>query len=397
LFGLSAQRLNWIRESSMRASCLAFAQIGRPWIVAGTVRAQLVVGAADQNTQLCDTRPRMRRLLIVLAVALTSVASTLGQTDQPIAELLKIHQYDLAAEGKALLEKEARAASFFLIGGLHGDKETPALVDSLWPTVGYQYLAAEMSPWAASRLKVPHMRGSDIEEPQPHSLIRALAEANPQNQSLQSMLEVTKDGYKRPQATQLLALARSMGNVKDSTPGGISLREQVIRTLEVEAERANRQGNDRLAASVRRETVMKEFFLAHYRAAGGKPKVMTVFGQNHLHRGIDRRGVSTLGNFIAELANAEGVRSFHVVLFAAGGKINFFGLQDIDQRKDDPTFGVFASAARYPATLFDLRPIRRALHQIPYGKLSASDSGLLYWADTYDAIVCYREVTPADR
>jgi hypothetical protein len=292
----------------------------------------------DVNTQSCDTRPDVRMLLIVLAVAFTLQTVAVGQIEQPISELLKIHQYDLAAEGKALIEKEARAASFFLIGGLHGDKETPALVDSLWPTIGYQYLAAEMSPWAASRLKVPHMRGSDIEEPQPHSLIRAMAEANPQNRSLQSMLELTKDGYKRPQATQLLALARSMGDVKDSTPGGISLRQQVVRTLEVEVERANRQGNDRLAASVRRETVMKEFFLAHYRAASGKPKVMTVFGQNHLHRGIDRRGVSTLGNFISELAAAEGVQSFHVVLFAAGGKINFFGLQDIDQRKDDPTF-----------------------------------------------------------
>jgi hypothetical protein len=123
---------------------------------------------------------------------------------------------------------------------------------------------------------------------------------------------------------------------------------------------------------------------------------MTVFGQNHLHRGIDRRGVSTLGNFIAELAATEGVQSFHVVLFAAGGKINFFGLQDIDQRKDDPAFGVFASAARYPATVFDLRPLRHALHQIAPAKLSATDSGLLYWADSYDAIVCYREVTPAD-
>lgn len=339
----------------------------------------------------------MRMPLIVLAVAFTLPTAAVSQTDRPVSELLRIHQYDLAAEGKALLEKEARTASFFVIGGLHGDKETPAFVDSLWPTIGYQYLAAEMSPWAASRLKIPHMRGSDIEEPQPHLLIRALAEANPQDRSLQSMLEVTKDGYKRPQATQLLTLARSMGDVKDSTPGGISLRQQVIRTLEVEAERANRQGNDRLAASVRRETVMKEFFLAHYRAAGGKPKVMVVFGQNHMHRGIDRRGVSTLGNFIAELATAEGVQSFHVVLFAAGGRINFFGLQDIDQRKDDPTFGVFASAARYPATLFDLRPIRRALHQIGPEKLSASDSGLLYWADSYDAIVCYREVTPADR
>jgi hypothetical protein len=96
------------------------------------------------------------------------------------------------------------------------------------------------------------------------------------------------------------------------------------------------------------------------------------------------------------LANAEGVRSFHVVLFAAGGKINFFGLRDLDQRKDDPTFGALASVARYPATLFDLRPIRHALHQIAPDKLSASDSGLPYWADSYDTIVCYREVTPAD-
>jgi len=339
----------------------------------------------------------MRRLLIALALAFTSQTAPLSQSDQSISELLKTHQYDLATEGKALLQKEAGAASFFLIGGLHGDNETPALVNSLWATIGYQYLAGEMSPWPANRLKVSHVRGSDIEEPQPHLLIRELASANPTNRPLQTMVELTEEGYKRTLAPKLLEAASSMGEVKDSAPGGISLRQQVIRTLEVETERANRQGNDRLAASIRRETVMKEFFLAHYRAAGSKPKVMIVFGQNHLHRGIDRRGVSTLGNFVAELATAEGVQSFHVVLFAAGGKINYFGIQGIDQRKDELAFGVFTSAARYPATLFDLRPVRRALHQIAPDKLSPSDSGLLYWADSYDAIVCYREVTPVNR
>lgn len=339
----------------------------------------------------------MRTLLIVLATAIASQAAAPGQIDQTIAKLLEVNQYDLAAEGKALLEKQAKAASFFVVGGLHGDKETPALVDLIWSTREFQFLAAEMSPWRASRLNLAHMRGSDIEELQPHSLIRELAEANPQNRPLQSMVELTKDGYRRPLAPQLLELARTMDDVKDSTPGGISLRQQLIKTLEVEAERANRQGNDRLPASVRREAVMKEFFLAHYRAAGGRPKAMAVFGQNHLHRGIDRRGVSTLGNFIAELAAGEGGQSFHVVLFAAGGKINFFGIRDIDQRKDDPTFGVLASAARYPATVFDLRPIRRALHQIAPDTLSASDAGLVYWADAYDAAVCHREVTPAGR
>ena len=339
----------------------------------------------------------MRRYLTVAAVVFTAQGLPPGQTNQSISDLLNVHQFDVATEGRALLEKEARAASFFLIGGLHGDRETPAPVDALWPAVGYRYLAMEMSPWAAGRLGTPHVRGSDIEEPQPHALIRELAEVNPGNRALESMVELTKDGYKRSLAPKLLELAAGMGGIKDTARGGIPLGEQVMRTLEVEVERASRQGNDRLAASVRRETVMKEFFLAHYRAAGGKPKVMTVFGQNHLHRGIDRRGVSTLGNFITELATAEGVRSFNVVLFAAGGKINFFGLRDIDQRKDDPTFAVFAAAARYPAALFDLRPIRRALHQIAPDKLSVSDSGLLYWADAYDAIICYREVTPATR
>jgi hypothetical protein len=164
----------------------------------------------------------MPRLLILAAVTVALQIPPLGQTDPPVLELLKIHQYDLATEGKTLLEKEARAASFFLIGGLHGDKETPALVDALWSSVGYRYLAAEMSPWAASRLKVSHVRGSDIEELQPHLLIRDLAQANPKNGALQSMVELTKEGYKRTLAPKLLALAAIIGEIKDSTPGGIA-------------------------------------------------------------------------------------------------------------------------------------------------------------------------------
>jgi len=339
----------------------------------------------------------MRHLLIAgLVVTFATIGIGQQAPGDGLPELLRANQFDLSTTGKAFLANEANRASFFLIGGLHGDKETPALVDALWPTLkdfGYRYITMEMSPWAASRLKLEHLRGGDIEEPQPHVLIRDLADANPQNRALQLMADLTKSGYKRSLAPQLLQRAREMGEVKDTSPGGVSLRQQVLMTLEIEVERANRQGDDRLAASLRRETVMKELFLTHYRA-GGKPKVMTVFGQNHLHRGIDRRGVSTLGNFIAELAIAEGVQSFHVVLFAAGGKINFGGLQELDQRKDDPAFAFLASVATYPATLFDLRPIRRALHQIPVQRLSAREAGLLFWADSYDAIVSYREVTP---
>ncbi len=336
----------------------------------------------------------LKRKTLLGTLALLFLASSRALSQDPVTELLQKYQWDLSTNGKPFLLKEANNTSFFAIGGLHGDNETPALVQGLWPSLeksGYRYIIGEMSPWAASRLNVPHQRGGDIEEPRPHLLIRELGAANPQNRSLQTMVEAVKDGYQRKIAPDLFQLARQMGEVKDSHEGGVSLKTQVLKTLEVEVARLS---GDRQAASVLRETFMKELFLTHYRAAGTKPKVMAVYGQNHLGRGIDRRGVSTLGNFIAEFAIAENGQSFHVELFAAGGKISFFGLRDVDQRKDEQAFEMLASLARYPATVFDLRPLRSLLRKDPVGTLSSRDASLLYSADSYDAIVCYREVTP---
>jgi len=207
------------------------------------------------------------------------------------------------------------------------------------------------------------------------------------------MVDLTKAGYQRAQAAPLLKLARESTDVKDLVVGGESLYTLVLKTLEVEALRA---ANQRFDASVAREAFMKELFMKHYRAAANgqaKPKFVLSFGQGHLGRGIDGRGVSTLGNFVAELAVSEGLQSFHAVLFAAGGKYSLGGLHDIDRRKDEPAFAFLASLAKYPASVFDVRPIRPLLHALPT-PLSSRDSSLLYWADAYDAIICYREVTP---
>lgn len=343
---------------------------------------------------LIRERTSTQFVTIALWATVAGAVMLAGQaTSDPIAQALSSGELDLPSTGRSFLIREAGQSSFLLIGGLHGDKETPGLVQDLVGALrpaGYGYIATEMSPWAARNLP-DTLWGVDIEVVQPHLLIRALAAANPDNPALRSMLELVKDGYRRALAPQMLTLTQQVGDLQDVDAGGTSVRHLLLKSLEVEA---MRQNGDSYGASVEREATMKEFFLAHYRAAstGRTPRVIVALGTNHLHRGIDQRGVSTLGNFIAELAAGEEQRSFHVAIFAAGGKVFLGGLQDADQRNDDPAFAFLAALARYPATVFDLRPLRRWLHGMKTS--SPRDLALKYWADSYDAIVCYREVTP---
>ena len=365
----------------------------------------------------------MLRLMVVFVVVLGLCgASVKGQVAESLDLTLQQSQYDLSTDGRAFLLKEAARASFFMLGELHGDNEIPALIRSLWPSMweeGYRHVAAEVSPWAANLLefggrsvpifglwtqreatfvtslktdRVPVLWGCDIEEVQPHLLIRDLATANPDNKNLQKAVDMVENGYQRRMALALLQLVESAG-IKDRLIGTISLRNSLVRTLEVESSRFT---GSRLRASERREAIMKDLFHNYWLKAGkGKTKVLLRFGRNHLHRGFDRRGVSTLGNFVAELAIAERLGVFNVAVFAGGGKIRLLGPpRDFDERGDDPAFAYLASIARYPATVFDLRPRRETLHQLPESKRSAIEENLLYWADSYDAIIFYREVTP---
>ena len=372
----------------------------------------------------------MLRLAICIYAALTSVTvvqAQEGKNSDPISTQLEEQQYDLSTDGKRFLLNESRQASFFLLGELHGENEIPALLREFWPRMrrdGYVNIAAEMSPWAAHELEFapangdytiqglwskdeaqfvhsfantirPVLWGCDVEEVQPHLLIRDLAAANPSNPALRQMAGITKTGYNRTMAAELLKLAQSATGIKDHTINDSSLYENVVATLEIEVDRLNQA---RLSASLRRESLMKNLFLLHYQksaATGLRPKVLLRFGRNHLHRGYDRRGVSTLGNFVAEFALAQHVTSFNVAAFAAGGKGFLAGTTfDADERQEDPAFELLASVARYPATVFDLRPLRSILHQTPDKDRSAVQKSLIYWADSYDAIICYREVTP---
>jgi hypothetical protein len=204
---------------------------------------------------------------------------------------------------------------------------------------------------------------------------------NPKNAALLQMAAITKTGYSRKDAPQLLKLAEQGWD------------EDLLETFRVEALRSD--PGRRYEASVARENVMKKNFARHLEASPPGDKVLLRFGRNHLHRGYDARGVSTLGNFVAEFATSKGLRTFHVGAFAAGGKEHLNGETfDADERNDEPAFRYLAELAKYPATVFDLRPLRPALHRIPASNRTALQTNLIYWADSYDAIICYQTVTP---
>ncbi|MCY3969579.1 MAG: hypothetical protein OXG74_06580 [Acidobacteria bacterium] len=343
-------------------------------------------------------------------------------------DLLRESQYDLSEDGMAFLLDEARQAAFFLLGEVHFSNEIPELLRELWPDLwasGYRHVAAEMSPWMARRVEFPAegesvppffglwtvaevelvtglkedgaapvLWGTDLEVLSPHLVVRALAAEHANNPHLQTMVEATAGGYRRSLAPALAELLAEAAGVQPQLAGKLHSFVNLAHTFAVEADRLD--GN-RLRASARREEAMKELFLSHYRAhaADTGARVLARLGRNHLHRGIDRRGVSTLGNFIAEVAAARGLSSFHVAAFAAGGRIRAgLATVDADETSGDSVFELLASLARHQATVFDLRPARPALHAIPLSKRSAAERSLVYWSDSYDAIICFREVTP---
>jgi hypothetical protein len=200
----------------------------------------------------------------------------------------------------------------------------------------------------------------DMEEEQPQFLIRQLAALNPGDSNLRRMVELTKDGYNRTMASELLDLARASKGDADELLNDVSLRENLVATLVIEK---NRLGPDtKMIAQDERERLMKEQFLEHYRhhsTPGTPSRVLLRFGRNHLYRGYDARGISTLGNFIAEFAVAQGSKAFKVGAFGVGGKATLLGnTWNADEREDELAFSWLAEKAKYPATLFDLRPIR---------------------------------------
>src|SRR3989442_9012640 len=116
---------------------------------------------AGTSVDACTTEFMRRRFSLIACLAcLASVRPLLAQVADTVSAPLLQNQYDLSADGRAFLLKEAAQASFFMLGELHGENEIPALIREIWPPMwqaGYRHVAAEISPCAANRLEFrPH-------------------------------------------------------------------------------------------------------------------------------------------------------------------------------------------------------------------------------------------------
>jgi hypothetical protein len=359
----------------------------------------------------------MHRTFLIISTFLIA-ASTHAQDRETL--ILSQNCYDLADSGRTFLVSEAKRADFFMLGELHGENEIPQLLSSTWPELynnGYHHIAAEVSEWAAGKLEFPrgtdslkleglwtnrearfvhataHKRtekvlwGCDLEEISLGDLIKEFFLKKPAGKTSREILNTIGDGYNRKLAPRVLALMKDIDTMR-----GNEVYESILISLRIDSARAFPES--RFKAQLLREELMKRSFVNNYNH-DARSKVFLRFGRNHLHYGFDERGISTLGNFVAEFAISKDLRCFSVAAFAAGGECKLAGNTfSADERADDPAFQFLYEKAVYPTTIFDLRQLRVYLHSIPSAKRSELQQRLSYWADSYDAILCFKTVTP---
>lgn len=123
------------------------------------------------------------------------------------------------------------------------------------------------------------------------------------------------------------------------------------------------------------------------------------YGANHLMRGESLLTVYDIGNVIANITEAYGEQSLHLMVVGQSGSLGSpfegFPAQKIDKEK-----GFYLSYLKpfYPLTegldwvVFDLRPLRKLLNR---NKLKIENQLLIRAIKGYDLLVIIPEVTPA--
>jgi len=291
--------------------------------------------------------------------------------------------HDLIGLGADHLRAAVRDAQFVLVGEQHHDRETPlftrALYEVLHREVGFSHLVVEQDPLGVEMALSPGQRGDaaaigarlkvwptllGFASDQDLDLLAdagrivsgpdaiwGLEQAQSPVRYLEALAELAPAGDVRGEVERLLARARSEERTRADfgkflahdprtlsdlrrlaglwRPAGSSragaLLEGLIKSAEIyEAYvRGHAEHDPRLAYlnGTLREAWLKAQFVQHYRAAGGEPRALFKFGDNHIRRGVGTTGAWTLGTFIAELATYNGLNAYGILVVPIGSEI----------------------------------------------------------------------------
>jgi hypothetical protein len=135
-------------------------------------------------------------------------------------------------------------------------------------------------------------------------------------------------------------------------------------------------------------------------AASNQPqKVLMKFGDWHLYKGFNPLHQRDLGNYVAEMAEAQGTTSLHICILGAKGTHRLFAGYDLPTRlekfvmDEDPDYRWLKPAIDNQVpnawTLYDLRKLR-------FTKIGQLDPDMERMIYGYDLLVIVPELTPAD-
>lgn len=300
----------------------------------------------------------------------------LAQTLVANRHVISIQDGALHGPGAELLLQRAGDAQFVLIGEDHGFVEPPRLAMALnralgakalphlvietgpsaarllagnssqavaelvrrhpgvFPFFGWQDDVAMTAQWSADKAIVDPLWGIDQEFILGTQL------------SLQRLVELAPDAKTRAVAQDYLTKARASDArmLSQHDPGQVYLPAmkpadfsalrtgavpeavELINGLEESAQIYQLQNSEGYRSNRLRSQLMKRQFMQHYRAAQARgestPRAMFRLGAYHTYRGLNPTNQFDIGNLAAELAASNGKDSLHVLMIAAGGKVN---------------------------------------------------------------------------
>jgi len=381
----------------------------------------------------------------------------LAQTDSLISEAARAHLYPFdydetfQGEGWDKIKLQAESHKYFLIGEDHGLAEVPLLTKHLIQHVNYELFVTEIdSVTAALSKQLTSQTKAQIDSFHKHNpsalsfysakeefeLLGELAKSNADvwgldQVSLFSTGIVLRRLSELCQSKEAKMLTADLANLSDQlfneatrtanydTLFMFSSKQQVFdqlrKALQNESLEAKSIFND-LEMSWKiyngvgganyhtRIRGMKSKLLSYHldRASNGKryDKVLYKFGAYHVRKAESIFGIYDVGNFVFNIAEAEGASSYHLMVVGKKGEMNTFflteGMESVSfdiTDKESALHGLLPLADLVDEknwAFFDLAPLRRLMRK---GELVVENTFLKKTLNGYDGLVIIPEAT----